>query len=87
MDELPEIRCPKLGHQVSLRYCLMENRNLPCIRTIGCWSPYFPIEAYLRNRLTPEQWEHCFDQGPPQKMSTLIELIEKAKAHRQDRES
>ncbi len=86
MDEVLEIRCPKLGHQVSIRYCLVENRNLPCARTIGCWQPYFPVETYLRRKLTAEQWDQCFTQGPPPKMHTLLELIDQAKARQPDRD-
>jgi hypothetical protein len=79
MLEHMEIRCPKLGGQVTFAYCLKEAGALPCSRIINCWHPYFPVEEYLRNRLTSEDWERCFNQNPKEKISTLIELIEAAK--------
>ena len=79
MPEHMEIRCPKLGGQVTFAYCLKEAIELPCARIIHCWRPYFPVEDYIRTRLTPEDWERCFNQKPKEKISTLIELIEAAK--------
>lgn len=79
MPEQMEIRCPKLGGQVTVAYCLKEAGALPCSRIIHCWQSYFPVEEYLRNRLTPEDWKRCFNQKPKEKISTLVELIEAAK--------
>lgn len=85
MEKSLEIRCPKLGHQVAFHYCLMENQTLPCSRTLGCWQPYFPVADYLRDHLSPEQWDQCFQKAPEPKICSLIELIERAKARQQDR--
>jgi hypothetical protein len=74
-----EIRCPKLGGQITFAYCLKESGKLPCSRIINCWQPYFPVEDYIRKCLTPEDWERCFNQKPKEKISTLLELIEAAK--------
>jgi len=79
MLEQMEIRCPKLGGQVTFAYCLKEAIELPCARIITCWRPYFPVEYYIRKRLTTEDWERCFKQKPKEKISTLIELIEAVK--------
>ena len=79
MPEHMEIRCPKLGGQVTFAYCLKEAIDLPCARIIHCWRPYFPVEEFIRKRLAPEDWERCFNQKPKEKISTLIELIEAAK--------
>ena len=79
MYEQLEIRCPKLGNQVTFAYCLREGGDIPCPRTIQCWHSYFPVEDYLRKKLTPAEWERCFNQTPKEKISTLIELIEAAK--------
>jgi len=79
MPEHMEIRCPKLGGQVTFAYCLKEAGELPCSRIINCWQSYFPVEEYIRKRLTPADWERCFNQKPKEKILTLIELIEAAK--------
>jgi hypothetical protein len=41
---------------------------------------FFPVEAHLREILSAAQWEHFSRQSPPDKMTTLIDLIEQAKA-------
>ncbi len=78
-----EIRCPKLGGEVPFAYCLVEGGNLPCPRTIVCWQPYFPVEIYLREKLSQTQWDHCFRRKPKEKITTLMELIEEAKKRKQ----
>jgi hypothetical protein len=83
MFEHMEIRCPKLGGQVTFAYCLKEAGELPCARIIHCWQPYFPVEDFIRKHLTPEEWERCFHQKPKDKISTLLELIETAKSQKQ----
>ena len=79
MFEQLEIRCPKLGNQVTFAYCLREGGDIPCPRTIKCWHPYFPVEDYIRKRLTDADWERCFNQKPKEKILTLVQLIEAAK--------
>ena len=80
MLEQMQMRCPKLGGEITFAYCLKEGGEIPCPRIVNCWHPYFPVEAYLRTKLTAEQWEECFGAKPKEKMATLLELIEKAKA-------
>ena len=80
-DDL-EIRCPRLGGEVTFSYCQIEGGELPCPRTVACWQPHFPVEAYLKEKLSQAQWDRCFNQEPRDKMTTLIELIEAAKKRR-----
>ncbi len=77
-DDL-EIRCPKLGGEVTFSYCQKEEGDSPCPRIIVCWQPRIPVESYLKGVLTPAQWDRCFNQKPKDKVTTLIELIEEAK--------
>ncbi len=73
------MRCPRLGGEVTFSYCEREGGDLPCLRIIMCWKPFFPVETYLRKKLTPEQWQECFDREPKDKVPSLVELIEAAK--------
>ena len=77
------IRCPKLGGEVTFAYCRSEQGHLPCSRMILCWQRHFPVEAYLRDRLTEDEWEACFSRPPQDKMTTLIELIEAARRRKE----
>jgi hypothetical protein len=83
-DQL-QMRCPRLGGDVTFAYCEQEGGDLPCLRIIACWQPFFPVEAYLRSRLTPEQWDTWSARKPRDKVVTLIELIEEAKKRIEDR--
>ncbi|OQY45180.1 MAG: hypothetical protein B6240_09205 [Desulfobacteraceae bacterium 4572_87] len=73
------IRCPRLGHQVSFSFCRMENNGLPCFKTLDCWYVHFPVEAYLKSELSPEQWKKALSRPSKNKMASLLELIEQAR--------
>jgi hypothetical protein len=73
-----QIRCPKLGHQVSFGYCSVEDLGEPCSRCIGCWAEHFDVESHFRGVLSSECFESRFGQPPKPKVVTLVELIERA---------
>ncbi|MHC1724420.1 MAG: hypothetical protein AB9866_00060 [Syntrophobacteraceae bacterium] len=79
MSEELWMRCPRLGGEVPLSYCLKEGGSLPCARTLACWQPIFPIEVYLSKKLTQREWDECFNRQTKSKVVSLIELIEEAK--------
>jgi hypothetical protein len=73
------IRCPKLGDEMTFAYCLREAGDLPCARIVQCWFKSFDVAALLKDRLTPSEWERFTDAQPKDKLTGLIEIIEKAK--------
>ena len=83
-DDQYRIRCPRLGHQIMFAYCRSENEGLPCFKTLDCWFEHFEVEAYLRDLLSPEEWERVFSKPPKPKMLSLLELIEEAKKRKDD---
>jgi hypothetical protein len=76
------MRCPRLGHEITFSYCLEESVDLPCSRIVGCWSSFFDVEALLRNELPPDLWEKFVNSQPKDKVTSIIELIEKARVRR-----
>jgi len=78
------IRCPRLGHQISFSYCRSENLGLPCFKTLDCWHDHFLVEEFLREKLTPEEWDKVFGSPPKPKMLSLVELIEQAKKRKEE---
>ncbi|MBN1664201.1 MAG: hypothetical protein JW943_11420 [Deltaproteobacteria bacterium] len=78
-----EIRCPRLGGEVPFSYCRRENGHMPCPRTIICWQAFFPVEQFLMENMTPEDWEQFSGQQPKDKVTTLLDLIEAAKKRAQ----
>lgn len=74
-----EIRCPKLGGQVTFSYCRREGGRLPCQRALVCWQVFFPVEAYFKARMTDDDWHRCFLTSAKPRIDTLLECIEAAK--------
>ena len=73
------IRCPRLGHQIFFSYCRKENRGLPCFKILDCWHEHFPVQAYLNNELTQEEWNGIVRGPQKPKLLSLLELIEQTK--------
>lgn len=73
------IRCPRLGHQINFAYCRSENSGLPCFKTLDCWYNYFDVHAYLKGKLTEEDFQKVFMKTVKPKIFSLVDLIEKAK--------
>lgn len=74
------IRCPRLGDEMTFAYCLKESGALPCARIIHCWSLFFDVESFMKAQMPPEKFEQFMNAQPKDKVTSLIELIEKAKA-------
>jgi len=73
------IRCPKLGDEMTFAYCRREAGHLPCARIVACWQAAFDVTAWLMENLTPEARERFTGTEPKDKMTSLLEIIEKAK--------
>jgi hypothetical protein len=74
-----QIRCPRLGHPISFSYCRLENMGIPCFKTLDCWFEHFPVEEYLRETLTVEEWDRAFQGAGKTKVMSILELIEQAR--------
>ena len=73
------IRCPKLGDEMTFAYCLREADDLPCARIMQCWFRSFDVEALLKEGLTSDEWNRFTGAEPKDKVSSIIEMIEKVK--------
>ncbi len=82
-----QIRCRKLGHQISFDYCRKESSPLPCPKTLDCWHEYFFVEDFFKKKLTAKQWEESFAHPIKPKTDTLLDLIENAQKKKEPRES
>lgn len=72
-------RCPRLGHEITFSYCLQEAGDLPCIRIMYCWQSAFDVKKLLKETLTSKQWQILNDSPTKDKITNILELIEKAK--------
>ncbi len=66
-----------LGHDVPFRYCRTVN-GLPCSKIFDCWYQRMPIEEFIRQHYSQEEIDQILSPPKP-KITTLVELIEKAK--------
>lgn len=72
-------RCPKLGDEMTFAYCLREAGDLPCARVVTCWQSAFDVVPVLKDRLSGKQWERFNGAAPKDKISSLLDCIERAK--------
>jgi len=78
-----EMRCPRLGGTVSFKYCRSSGDDCqPCFKIADCWWEAFDVMGWLRENLTEEQLQQLLakKERPPAKVSSLLDLIEKARA-------
>lgn len=80
------IRCARLGHQINFPYCRDENSGLPCFKTLDCWYNHFNVHAYLKDRLTEEDFEKVFLNTGKPKVLSLLDLIEQAKKRKKNKD-
>jgi len=69
-----------LGDEIHFAYCLQEAGELPCSRIVSCWIIFFDVENFLKEKLEPKKWEKIVNFQPKNKITSLIEFIEAAKA-------
>ncbi|MFO7964900.1 MAG: hypothetical protein R6U50_13335 [Desulfobacterales bacterium] len=73
-------RCPRLGGPVSFEYCRdTAGEGQPCWKILECWWEIFDVSAYLRSRMSEEAFNRLISTRPKPKITSLLEIIEKAK--------
>ncbi|KJS31561.1 MAG: hypothetical protein VR64_10970 [Desulfatitalea sp. BRH_c12] len=71
-------RCPRLGSVVSFHYCRTVG-DAPCFKVLDCWWERFDVAACLRECLSPEAFARLAAAGPPDKVTSLVDLIRQAR--------
>lgn len=76
-----ERRCPKLGGPVTFGYCRRcEADDAACGKIVDCWWERFDVVAHLRCLLSEPDFNRLMAQEPKPKLTSILELIEKAKS-------
>jgi hypothetical protein len=70
--------CRRLGHHLKFQYCRTVNEGLPCHLLSDCWFDKFPVTEFVERNYSPAEREK-FSQPPQPKISSLVELINKAR--------
>jgi len=73
--------CQTLGHYVPFKYCRSLNNELPCRKIKDCWFEKIDIEQYIKENYTELDQERIF-APPPEKISTILDLIKKAQENK-----
>jgi hypothetical protein len=87
-DQDLQLRCPRLGHEVTFGYCRQETNRKPCRLILNCWWVQFDVRAFLQAHLSEEdmaQVERANAALPPNKMSGLVDLVQQAKERLKDK--
>ena len=78
-----KIRCRRLGHEVPFRYCRTLEGEAVCPSIRNCWWETFDVDTFLRENLSPEEYERLAAGAPPKpKLASILEIIEAAKRAR-----
>ena len=64
------------------RYCRMQEADRLCPRMLDCWWERFDVEGFLRACYPGDVVDALLHPTSRPKMSTILELIEAAKAQR-----
>lgn len=70
--------CRMLGHDVTFSYCRVAKDGIPCFKIMDCWFQRLPIEKYMKEHYSESEIEKILAR-PQNKITTLYDLIEKAK--------
>ncbi|MBN4065026.1 hypothetical protein JYT85_00070 [Desulfocapsa sp. AH-315-G09] len=69
--------CKILGHFLTFDYCRSTNKGLPCSKILNCWFQQFPIEKFVSEHYSEEEYKKIF--APPKtKILSLTEILEQA---------
>lgn len=71
-------RCPKLGHEVAFAYCRHPAGPLPCRKIFDCWWQQFDVQAFVLAHYGEQAVREIVAEPKP-KITTLVELIERAR--------
>lgn len=75
-----ERRCPRLGSDISFRYCLLsgEDDGL-CFKILDCWWEYFDVADYLRQNMPETAFAELIRtaEQPKNKLGSIIDIIQK----------
>ena len=74
-----ERRCPRLGGPVTFTYCRTAGDNKSvCFKILDCWWEFFDVRGFLEEHAS-EELEELLSRRKSDKITTLVDLIERAR--------
>lgn len=80
-----EVRCPKLGGEVTFGYCRKLQDGLPCRRALICFELKFPADIYFQKVLRKETYVRIFTSEPENRVERLINTVAQASKRLEDK--
>ena len=77
------MRCPRVGGEVTFRFCRFENNMLPCRFIVGCWQGQMDITEFLDEHYSEDELNRIFAPPKP-KIESLVGLMEKVQKPKQE---
>jgi len=77
------MRCPRVGGEVTFRFCRFENNMLPCRFIVGCWQGQMGIEKLLHEHYSEDELNRIFAPPKP-KIESLVGVMEKVQKPKQE---
>ncbi len=74
-----EIRCRKLGHSLTFRYCRMEGVDEPCGKIIDCWISRVRILDYLNQQFGTNFLREFANRPKKDRLSLILEVLDREK--------
>jgi len=82
-----ERRCPRLGSVVSFGYCrACGQERQACFKVFDCWWEQFDVTSYFQQRLSPDAFKRLAQAPSPNKIASLVDLIQQARQRVQKEE-
>lgn len=74
------VRCRRLGHEVTFKYCRTLEGQTVCRTIRDCWWERFDVDSWLSKNLSPDEFEKlAAGAPPPPKISTILDIIQRVK--------
>jgi len=83
-DDKREVRCRRLGHEVTFRYCRTLEGETVCPEILNCWWQQFDVERLLRQHLSAEQLARLATPERTPKVVSILQIVAEARKQAQD---
>ncbi|MDA8403548.1 MAG: hypothetical protein M0Z56_05025 [Desulfobacteraceae bacterium] len=77
-----ERHCPRLGGEISFRYCAMSGEDDGfCWKILDCWWEAFDVENYLKANMPEAAFQALMATAdkPKNKIASILQVVEQAK--------
>ena len=86
MYDAEEIRCRRLGHDLTFKYCRKESMDEPCAKIIDCWFSRIGILEYLNSQFGTKFLHEFVNRERKDKITSILEIVDRNKDETKEEE-